>query len=98
MDEGGITDIREVKKHAELLDAKRGIWVGGERIAEEPDYMVQVRALAEVYKVKGRYIDKKEIKLTSNYQEMTDDDIIRLIAETRDFIERAAQAPKGTIR
>lgn len=52
MDEAGLSNDILLSKHVELLHAKRG---------EVPDYQTQTKALEMALKLKGAFVEKKEV-------------------------------------
>lgn len=74
MDNMGLSDAHLLMKHRELLEAQKQISgvkdkggnpqdadAGSLEFVEVPDYPVQAKALEMAYKLKGAFIDRKEI-------------------------------------
>ena len=69
MESAGLSNKRLLEKHVELLEAKKTVSAisGNEANAgtvdfiDVPDYQIQFKALDASYKLKGAYVEKKEI-------------------------------------
>ena len=60
MEKMGLSDDELLVKHKELLNAKRQV-SDGTKLVDLPDYQTQIRALDSAYKLKGAYVEKREV-------------------------------------
>ena len=78
LEQAGLTDVFAAKTHKNLMEATTTTQAG-----EYPDHMARARALDMYYKVRGRYIERKEISgkdgAPIKIQDMTDDELIAII-------------------
>jgi hypothetical protein len=98
LEKAGLTDVFAAKVHKDLMKATSSLVIGGQSMGEQPDHMIRARGLDMFYKVRGRYVEKKEISGKDGgpikIQDVDDEELLRII--TGRGSPGTTEAKKGT--
>jgi hypothetical protein len=99
LEKAGLTDEFAAKTHKGVMQANHVLQLGGVAIkTQEPDHAIRARGLDMFYKVRGRYVEKKEISGPGGgpikIQDVTDEELLRII--TGRGSPGTTEAKKGT--
>jgi phosphohistidine swiveling domain-containing protein len=98
LEKAGLTDEFAAKTHHALMVATNKLIIGSSEVGDVPDHTVRARGLDMFYKVRGRYVEKKEVSGPGGgpikIQEVDDEELLRII--TGRGSAGTAEAKKGT--